>query len=194
MIGGKEWIGVLSLAVGSIGDVAYIGSILRGKTRPHAFTWVVWELIMSIVFLGQLAAGAGPGAWLTGYNVLINVTIIFLSFQRGERRITRGDWIVLAIALAGVPVWCATRDPTWSICLESALATGIFWPTVRKSYVDPFSETIPAWILFAIPVVVALLAMDTYSFATVLYPAASAILDIVFIVMLLWRRRVLGGT
>lgn len=188
----KTLFGILSIAVGAIGDVVYIRSIVRGKTRPHTFTWMIWTVMLGVVFCGQLASGAGPGAWLTGYNTFANAVIVYLASRKKGQMSTRGDWIALLVAASGIPLWLLVQDPLWSVCLETAIGIVIYYPTVRKSYHDPYSENAVAYLFFILPVMVELLAMQNYSATILIYPVSSIFITAAFIALLLWRRRVLA--
>ena len=61
----NELIGLISLAIAVISYSLYITHTLKGYTKPHAITWLVWGLLNGSVFFEQLAGGAGPGAWVT---------------------------------------------------------------------------------------------------------------------------------
>ena len=52
------------LALGAA--IVYIVDILRGSTRPHVYTQLVWFVATTVVFFGQIFAHSGPGAWATG--------------------------------------------------------------------------------------------------------------------------------
>ena len=45
----------------------YIRSIRQRRTIPHVFSWIVWAFGTAVVFLAQLADGAGLGAWPIGF-------------------------------------------------------------------------------------------------------------------------------
>ena len=187
----KTAIGIAAIAISAVGDGTYLWSIVKGRTQPHVFSWLVWDLIVGIVFAGQMAAHAGPAAWLNGYNIVICFVIVVLGWKQNKGNVTRGDWIVLGISLAGVPLWLLTKNPLWSICLETVISALIYYPTIRKSYHAPFSENAFSYVAFTIPYVMTLFAIENYSFATVLYPAYVGLANGGFVAMLLWRRRIL---
>jgi len=67
-----------------------------------------------------------------------------------------------------------------------------FVPTVRKTYIMPFSEPIIFFAIFALRDLLVILALEHYSIATVLFPASISISCILLITMMLYRRRVVG--
>ena len=97
-------LGGLAMIVGVAGYIPYIRDTLKGTTKPHPFTYLIWALIGSITFIAQLANSAGPGAWAMGIPVLFGIIIAGLSVRKGELTFTRYDWLCLAGALAAIVV------------------------------------------------------------------------------------------
>jgi hypothetical protein len=64
----KELLGYVSVACAAIGYGYYIRSVLLRRTKPHAFSWGVWSLLMLIVFLAQMSKGAEAGGWVAGFS------------------------------------------------------------------------------------------------------------------------------
>ena len=59
----KEFLSAIAIALTLIAFLPYIRSILRGKTKPHVFSWLIWGTTTFVVFLAQLADEGGVGAW-----------------------------------------------------------------------------------------------------------------------------------
>ncbi len=192
--GTKDILGVLATVIACGADIVYIGSIFRGRTRPHAFAWILWDLILIVVFLGQMKSGAHAGSWLAGYNAVVCSAICGLAWKRGERATTRNDRIVMMLALLGIPLWVATRTPLWSLCLETAISTAPYWVTIKKALRDPYSESATAYFMFAIPWGLSILAMTEYSISTLVFPVYAACCHTGFVILLLWRRRALRAS
>ena len=85
-------LGVIAASFGIAGYVIYIRSILRGFTRPHIFTWLIYVIVDGTIFAAQLAGGGGPGAFVVLTGAVANAAIVILAFQRGEKNITLSDW------------------------------------------------------------------------------------------------------
>ena len=102
----KELLSAIAIALTLIAFLPYIRSILRGKTKPHVFSWVIWGTTTFAVFLAQLADDAGAGAWPIGISGLITIFVAYLAYlKRSDTTITRVDWIVFISALSALPVW-----------------------------------------------------------------------------------------
>src|SRR5262249_35121341 len=118
--------------------VPYIRSIHDGRTKPHAFSWIIWSLGTVVVFLAQLAARGGLGAWPIGVSGLITTYIAILAYTRhSDRSITKTDWAFLALALAALPCWLFTSDPLSAVVLLTAVDLAGFGPTFRAAYHRP---------------------------------------------------------
>jgi hypothetical protein len=63
---------ILSLAA----YIPYIKDTLRGKTKPHAFTWLVATITAGIAFALQLYGGGGIGAWPMFIITIICVVVL----------------------------------------------------------------------------------------------------------------------
>lgn len=75
------------------GYIPYFRTIALGRTKPHAFTWLVWAALTGVAFAGQVVDGGGPGAWVTGFTAAVSVVIFFIALWRGEKNIVRADWL-----------------------------------------------------------------------------------------------------
>lgn len=51
---------LLALALTLYAFQPYLRDILRGRVRPHVFSWVIWGTTTCLAFFAQLTAGGGP--------------------------------------------------------------------------------------------------------------------------------------
>lgn len=189
----KEFLGVLASVISTAGYIPYLRDMLKGRTRPHIFSWVIWTLLTGIVFFAQVAKGAGPGAWVTGVTCVVCIAVVALTIKQGDRSLTRSDWVSFVLGLVAIPLWKMMNDPTLAVVLVTFVYSMAYFPTFRKSYERPFDETLFAYILSTIKFVFSIMATESFSITTLLYPLAVAFMNIVFIGMVLWRRRVVGS-
>ncbi|MCK4945188.1 MAG: hypothetical protein KAS59_02885 [Alphaproteobacteria bacterium] len=187
----KEIIGGLSVVVGMICSVVYIWGIYKGTTKPHLFSWLIWGIVMSIAFAVQVVEKAGPGAWNLGRATLVAFFIVGVSFFCGEKHITKSDWMAFIIALLAIPVWKMTGNPLLAIMIVSIIEVAAFYPTFRKSWMKPWEEPALAYFIGAMQFSLSLFALEKVTPATTLYPVVAATLNLLLIIMLLWRRKVL---
>ncbi|OSM01483.1 hypothetical protein [Magnetofaba australis] len=172
----------------------YILKIVGGKTIPHVFSWVVWGVTTSIVFVAMVSAGGGMGAWPVGLSGAMTLGVAWLSFKRrGDITITRLDWAFFLAALGSIPLWLATHDPLWAVVLLTTVDILGFGPTIRKAYDSPFEETPSFYLIYAVRNGLVLYALEERNLAGTLFPAAIGIACAALALLIVWRRRVIGS-
>jgi hypothetical protein len=186
----KELLAAAAIVLTFAMFVPYIRSIRDGRTKPHAFSWIIWALGTLVVFLAQLADHGGSGAWPIGVSGVITAYIAVLAYwNRTDTSITRADWVFLAIAAAALPCWLLTSNPLLAVVLLTGVDLAGFGPTFRFAYSNPHKERIGFYSLGAARNVLAIAALERYSLTTVLFPAAVAIACVVFVLMVGYRRK-----
>lgn len=187
----QQILSAIAVVLTFVAFVPYIRAVLAGTTVAHVFSWVIWALTTGVVFIAQLAGGAGIGAWPIGISALITTGVAVLAFsKRGDLTITRSDWMFLVAALSSLPLWWLTSDPLWSVVVLTVTDLLGFGPTIGKVWRAPRSENATFFLLFAIRNGIVLLALEHHSVTTALFPAAVAAGCLVVIGLMLWRRRV----
>jgi hypothetical protein len=189
----KNFLGLLAIVIAIVSYIPYIRDVIRGKTRPHAFSWFIWGLLTGIAFFAQAQAHGGAGAWATGFTAVIAFVIFGFALRWGKRNIVTIDWFFLAGALAALGLWAATNNPVWSVILITLIDMLAFVPTFRKSFHRPDEETVMTYTLSALKFMVALLALGSYSVTTVLYPLSLVITNSLFVLMVSWRSKQLSS-
>jgi len=171
----------------------YILSILKGDVRPHMFSWIIWGMTTVIVFFAQLAAKGGIGAWPIGISGCITLFVATLAYvKRADVKINRLDYVFLTLALLSLPLWFFTADPFWAVLILTVVDLLGFGPTFNKAYRSPYSESVTFFTLFTLRNILVLLALESYSLTTLLFPAAIATTTIILIAMIMIRRRLLS--
>lgn len=180
-----------AIAITFVAFVPYIRDIVRGKTRPHVFSWVIWGATTLIVFLAQLEGKGGVGAWPIGVSGAITAFIAVLAYvRRADIGITKIDWLFFVAAMSSLPLWYLTSDPLWAVVVLTTVDVLGFGPTVRKVYRAPQSESLLFFGLFALRNVLVIIALEHYSATTVLFPAAVAVACVALVMLMAYRRRV----
>lgn len=190
----KDIFGYLSITVALASYVFYFASVIRGQTKPHAFSWITWSIITFIVFYAQYSNDAGPGAWGTGIIALSCAVVAVMAFFWGEKDIRKSDWVMFISALVIIPVWCFTSNPMLAVIMSIMIdAFGGYYPTFRKSWHKPHEEQLQLYIIGVPQLVCTLLAMEHYYLVNILYPLFVLIGNVSFVLMVLWRRRTYVG-
>lgn len=185
----KAGLAVVAVVIGFIGYVPYFKDILDNKTKPHAFSWLVWGVLTAIAFAGQLTGDGGAGAWVTGFTALICFVIFGLALIKGKRTFPLIDWLCLTGCALALVLWGLTSNPLIAIVLVTVIDMVGFIPTFRKSYLHPDSETLFTYTMSGIKFAVAILALQEYSLVTVLYPLSLVLTNLGFVVMIKARQK-----
>ena len=187
----KEIFSAIAIALTFIAFYPYIRSIMRGDTKPHMFSWIIWGTTTFVVFLAQLDDGGGVGAWPIGVSGSITIFVAITAYvKRTDVTITATDWVFFISAMSSLPFWYFTSDPLWAVVILTTVDILGFGPTVRKSYGQPYSESLPFFTIVTVRNLIVILALENYSITTVLFPAAVAAACILLMVMIMFRRRV----
>jgi len=186
----KETLGIIAVVMTIIAFLPYIRSIQRGETKPHVFSWVIWGLTTFVVFLGQMADGGGAGAWAIGVSGIITMYVAWLAYtKKSDIQITKVDWTFFIIALCALPLWYINDDPLWTVVILTSIDVLGFGSTFRKSYYKPFDEQLSFYVWMTSRNVISIAALMHYSVTTVIFPALTGFLALLFILMLLVRRK-----
>ena len=193
-IADKEILSAIAIAITFAAFLPYIRSIIAGTTRPHVFSWIIWGITTLVVFLAQLEAKGGIGAWPIGISGLVTLFIALLAFiKRADISITLSDWLFLIAALSSLPLWYFTADPLSAVIILTTIDLLGFGPTIRKVYATPYSESLLFFSLFTIRNTLVVMALETYSLTTVLFPALIALACLLLVLLASYRRHVLSG-
>lgn len=185
----NDLIGLIAAILAVYAFIPYFIGIARGTTKPHVFTWLLFALLTGIGGAAQLAAGGGAGSWVMAVSSIMCCLVFAFALRRGERHITRSDWVTFLVALLALPLWYFTKDPLWSVLLVIAIDAMAFYPTFRKSWHKPWEEVLQSYVISAIKFFLGLVALEEMSLTTVLYPAYLVLANTAFVVMSLRRRK-----
>lgn len=189
----KTIIGILTVVLAVVSYIPYFRDMLSGKTKPHAFSWLIWAVLNGIAYGGQVHDRGGAGSWPLGFTVLAMTAIFLVSLKKGEKDIRPFDWFCLiAAGLALIP-WLLADSPLISIVLVTIIDLLGFMPTIRKVYVKPHQETLFTHVLSTVKYGLILVALEAYTTVTVLFPLAVFIADALLVLLIMLRRRQLTG-
>lgn len=189
----KELLSAVAIVLTLAAFVPYIRSIIAGTVRPHVFSWLTWGLTTFLVFLAQLNAKGGAGAWPIGVSASMTFVITLLAYlTRSDISITRTDWLFFVSALSSMPFWYLTDDPMWAVVILTTVDVLGFGPTVRKAYALPHSESLVFFGLFTARNIIVIMAMENYTVTTILFPAVIAAVCALLMAMLAYRRQVVA--
>ena len=170
----------------------YISTVIKGKTKPHMYTWLIWGIVSITVALGQSVDNAGAGMALTVVASINCLLIASIAFFKGSINITKSDQACLIICFIGIALWPITKIPLLSVIIVTLVDLVGYIPTIRKSYNRPHEENLLTFGIFIITVTLSLFALENYSPLTSLYFIAMNIANLSLVLFLLIRRYQLG--
>jgi hypothetical protein len=119
---------------------------------------------------------------------VLTVGVLVLSFKYGTENVTKFDAICVVLALGAIVPWYFTKDPTLSVVLATIIDVLAFFPTIRKTFQEPYTESLSSWAINVFRHGLAIVALSTYVIATVIYPAALLVMNIVMVAVIVSRR------
>jgi hypothetical protein len=184
----KTWLGILAVVIGFLSYIPYFRDIATSKTKPHAFSWLVWSILTGIAFFAQITKGGGAGSWINAGTAIMCFAVFVLAVFKGEKNIKSADLWSLVGAGVGLVLWSLTKDPLSAVILVTIIDALGFLPTFRKSYDKPYEETLSTFMVSTIKYAISLVALRTYSITTWLFPASLVLTNGLFVLLLVIRR------
>lgn len=185
----KNVLGIIAVTLTFVGYVPYLRDTIAGKTKPHIYSWLLWGIVTSIAFALQVIGGGGIGSFVTLTAAAMCFLVILLSLKYGTNTdITRSDKIFLFLAFVTLVIWLFAKQPLVSIILATSIDLLGFIPTIRKSWNNPYTETVSFYFLNTLRFSLAVISLSTYSLITWLYPVSWLLANGLFGLMLVTRR------
>ncbi|MDD3647715.1 MAG: hypothetical protein PHS44_04420 [Candidatus Dojkabacteria bacterium] len=185
----KTGLGTIGIVLTFVGYIPYIRDIIKGKTKPHAYSWFVWSLATYISFALQISDKAGIGSIITVSAATISFVIFILGLKVGKKYITKSDKIFLISALVALAIWIFAKQPVLSAILISATELLGYIPTIRKSWNNPYTETLSTYLSNTFRHTLGFISLTNYSILTWSYPVTWVIANGVFSAVLIIRRK-----
>jgi hypothetical protein len=181
-------LGVLAGVTSVANTVPYVRDVVRGTTRPHRGSWLIWAVTASIVYASQRADGASWSLIMAGAQAVLTALVFLLAIARGEGGLSAGDAGMVALACAGVVGWMVADEPmvaTIFVVAADLIAAGLMVP---KTYRDPGSETLATYVLASVGGVLAAGAVGTGDPSLLLYPLYFCAINAAIAVLIAQRR------
>ncbi len=184
----KDVLTVISIILIFVGYIPYIRDIFRGKTHPHIFSWIVWSILNFCLFWLQLEAWAGFASWIVLFLWMNSTFIAFISYKYGKRDIRKIDIFFFIVALLAIPVWLILDQALFSTIIVTGIGILAFAPTIRKTWVNPYSETVSTFCITTFRHILTILALSQYNIITVIFPGIWVFINASFLIMIWYRR------
>ncbi len=164
---------------------------IRGTTRPHRATWLVWTLLAVVACLSQRADGAMWSLTMAGAQVISNCLVLVLALRRGVGGTSTADRLLIALAGSSVIGWVVADEPliaTAGVVLADLIAVAMMVP---KTYHEPRSETLATFAGASLAGGLAAGAVGALDLALLLYPVYYCLANGAIAVLIGWRRSIL---
>ena len=185
-------LGVLAGVVGIADTIPYVRDTLRGSTRPHRATWLIWGTLAIVVCFSQRADGASWSLIMAAAQAVLTSLIFVLAIRRGTGGLDAADLVVIAIAGGGVVGWILAEDPivaTACVIVADLIAAAMMIP---KTYRDPDSETLVTFAFASVSGALAAASVGALDAALLLYPIYFCLVNGAIAVLIHRRRAALA--
>ncbi len=162
--------GVLSAVLAFLAIVPYVRDVFKGTTKPNQASWLIWVALLALALLSQGFSGAKDSLFLTIGDLVGSATILGLAIFYGTNK---WHWIdKVSLAGAGIGFICLFifKQPVISLAVTIFIDACGAVPTIRKSYVDPSSETLSTWIIVGVAGIFGAIAVGSFNFVLLIYP------------------------
>jgi hypothetical protein len=170
-----------------------VRDMLRGATRPHRGTWLIWGVLAIVVCLSQRADGASWSLVMAAAQAVLTTLIFLLALRMGDGGLSAADGLLIAIAGAGVAGWLVAEEPivaTACIIAADLIAAAMMVP---KTYRDPHSETLVTFACASAGGALAAGAVGMADVSLLCYPVYYCLVNGAMALLIHHRRAVLGG-
>lgn len=181
-------LGLLAGVVGVADTIPYVRDTLRGATRPHRGTWLIWGVLAVVVCLSQYADGASWSLVMVAVQAVLTGVIFALSIRRGTGGLSAPELVMIAIAAAGLIGWVIADEPlvaTACVIVADVIGAAMMVP---KTYRAPESETLVTFAFASLGGALAAGAVGAWNVSLLVYPAYYCLVNGA-IALLIYQRR-----
>jgi hypothetical protein len=183
-------LGLLAGAIGVADTVPYVRDTLRGVTRPHRGTWLIWAVLAVVVSASQRADGASWSLVLSASQSLLTGGVFLLALRHGEGGLTAWEAATMVVAFAGLGGgWLLARQPVVAVACVIAADLGAAAMMTPKAYRDPHSETLAMYGLASVAGALSAGAVGALDVSLLLYPLYYCAANGALAVLIFLRRR-----
>ncbi len=169
-----DWHAALGFGAGAVqfaSAIPYIRDILWGTTRPNIVSYALWVTLGLIEIFAQYSAGA---SWSIIIPIVLtfNMSIVLVlgCFGYGYKKYSFIDGVCLLTAAAALLVWYETGNPTLALITTMVASICASLPTAVKTYKEPYSEDLPAWVMNMISATMAAASSTLWNIPNLIFP------------------------
>jgi hypothetical protein len=186
-------LGLLAGLLAVVGPVPYVRDVVRGTTRPHRGTWLIWSALGCTAVASQWASGGGWSLLAVTIQATTTLLVLVLSLRRGVGGVSLAELSLLGVAGLGLVAWAVSSRPVVAmVCVLVADVVGVVL-MLPKTWRDPWSETPSAFALGAGSGALGAGAVGGLTVDLLLYPVYFALVNAATAAVILGRRRSLAA-
>jgi len=151
------------ITVASAAQYAYY--TFKGRNQPNRITWILWSIAPMIGFFAQLSQHVGLQSILTfsiGFGPLLVLAASFIN-RKSYWQLTAFDYLCGSISLLALVLWVLTGQGMVALILSIIADLSAAVPTIKKSYLEPESESGVPFLLGALAALITLLTIKTWT-------------------------------
>lgn len=176
--GVRALFGGLATFLSAIAFVPYILNTLKGGTRPHRASWLIWSVLATISFFAQVHEGATESLGFSAAQAGCTVLVFLLSVVRGQGTfLSRADAMVLSIAGFGLVLWYMADTAVFALMKSITISLMGGMLTIQKTYWFPDTETMSTWQLSFVAAWCAALSVGSFDWVLLAYPTYLIVLN-----------------
>ncbi len=179
---------IIAFVTGTAGFIPYLKDIFGKRTQPHLYTWIIWAITQGTAAAISLSSGGGLGAYGLAMAALFNTVVFLLAFKYGTKNITKSDTVILILALLAIVVWWQLNQPLLAVIMITVIDFVGYVPTFRKSWQEPWSETVKSWLLYFFAMLFSIFALKEFNALTLIYPIMVTACNLAMVILCLTRR------
>ena len=81
----KIILAIIATFIGIVAFFPYLKDTLNRKTKPHAYTWLIWALTQGTAVFAMLYAGGGIGAMNLAVGLFFVFAVFLFSLKYGTK-------------------------------------------------------------------------------------------------------------
>jgi len=182
-------IGTLAGIIACLGFVPYITNTSKGHIKPSIVTWFIWSIIGISSYISYLEInGWDSSIWVPMSYMIGPIVITALCLKQIDKTYSRLDIICLVLSLLSLFIGYLFDKFYFSLIINILADSFGVIPTLKKSYNNPYSENLTAWILFFTGNIINIYTIAyPFSFQH-LYPIYLTLVSILVVGILLYKR------
>lgn len=180
--------GIIAAILFSISYIPYIYSIIKGFTKPHPISWMLWAVIGGVTFYFSIKAGANETLPLIFLNFILPLVVGLLSLRYFTIKFSKFDYVCLLLSAVSIILYLKFRNIGFAITLNVLSDMFAYLPTLIKTYNYPKQENLLSWILYLLGYIFGLFAISKWTYDIAIYPVYLVFFGIIMCSLILRGR------